>query len=518
MDYFETLKQRLSGLQHAVIVCDKSVSLNLCSQISMQYPNLWIDWVWQDLPCDTNNHICIKLQNPRGISNYHLNEKQQLWLFSGRLNTLPEHFFGQKIINLSNEKLSEQIISTNQNTSLRPWFSLPERIDVENVIVIGAGIAGASTAYALARRGIKVQVISDTPPATAASGNKQGLLYAKISAYDTMQTRLLLQSYIYTRNLLDELLEKDYWSDCGVLHLDDGEAEEKRNRQLSCQVNNLYRYINADEATNLAGIPLNKGGLYWQYGAWIHPVALVKKLLSHPNIQVTDNIRITSLSHQDNWQLIDTNKKAYRASHVVLCCGADRILTNDCGLNMQVIRGQTDCALATNFSGRLKIALSGKSYISPAWRGTHCFGATFIPNDDNNEIRSQDSDTNLHNLSLLHKQLRDELTIPADYTHAAVRVDAYDHLPVVGSVGDAKLMRKIYSHLAFDKKYPYTQACPYLQGLYINSAHGTRGLCTAPLCGEAVAAQILGLPHPFDNALRQALSPNRLIVHDLVHQ
>ena len=128
MDYFKTLQQRLNGLQRAIIVCDKKVSINLCSQIATQYPNLWIDWVWQDLPNDANNHILSKLQNPRGISIYHLQEKQQLWLFSGRLNTLPEHFFGQKIINLSNNKLSEQIIADNSNSKTRPWFSLPEKV------------------------------------------------------------------------------------------------------------------------------------------------------------------------------------------------------------------------------------------------------------------------------------------------------------------------------------------------------------------------------------------------------
>ncbi|MBJ1794542.1 hypothetical protein H8A08_09895, partial [Neisseria meningitidis] len=49
---------------------------------------------------------------------------------------------------------------------------------------------------------------------------------------------------------------------------------------------------------------------------------------------------------------------------------------------------------------------------------------------------------------------------------------------------------------------------------YVNTAHGTRGLATAPICAAAVAAEILGLPHPSQNACGSRLvfrSKNRYV-------
>ena len=104
----------------------------------------------------------------------------------------------------------------------KPWFTPPtSRTAPERALVIGAGIAGAATARALAEHGLPVTVLEAAAPALAASGNRQGLLYAKISAHPTEQTELLLCGYGHSRRLLQRLLpEADCWGGDGVLHLD----------------------------------------------------------------------------------------------------------------------------------------------------------------------------------------------------------------------------------------------------------------------------------------------------------
>ncbi|WP_254000347.1 FAD-dependent oxidoreductase, partial [Kingella kingae] len=72
-----------------------------------------------------------------------------------------------------------------------------------HILIIGAGIAGATTAYECAIRGAKVTVLeAQSQVAQAGSGNRQGLLYAKISPHATEQTELLLSGYGYTRYVL----------------------------------------------------------------------------------------------------------------------------------------------------------------------------------------------------------------------------------------------------------------------------------------------------------------------------
>ena len=175
-----------------------------------------------------------------------------------------------------------------------------------------------------------------------------------------MQSRLLLQSYGYSRQLLELYLDKQFWQSCGVVHLDFNEQEKKRNQLLVQQKCGLYDYLTPDELSQKAGIDFNIGGLFWQNGAWIHPPALVKQLLNHQNISVFEHNKIVDFNYKNKeWQLFNAQGKTFNVDSVVLCTGANKDLINKLGLTIFQIRGQTDNATATEFSGSLNIALSG---------------------------------------------------------------------------------------------------------------------------------------------------------------
>lgn len=420
-----------------------------------------------------------------------------------------------------------------QPDQAKPWQIAPPPVPVERVLIIGGGIAGASTAYALARRGIEVLILEQAEqPARAGSGNRQGLLYAKISAHPTLQTRLLLGSYGYSRRLLAHALPgSPDWQPCGVLHLNHNSSEQRRNRQLAGQSANrhLYRAADAAEAAQLAGIPLSsqngsgQDGLFWPQGAWLHPPAFAAALLSHPNIRLLTQHRITGLlRHADHWQLsADTpqGEQTFSGSHIVFCCGANElagILPE--ALPLQFIRGQTSLAEAGEFSRRLRCALSADGYISPVYREQHCFGASFVPNSRSSALLPAEDDANHSKLAQLSPELAAALP-HYQSGHAAVRADCYDHLPAVGALGDWAAMRVQYAKLAHDKNYRLPDLpCLYLPGLFANTGHGSRGLATAPLCGELLAAQMLGQPLPAEPEVAAALAPNRLLIRQIIHR
>ena len=220
-----------------------------------------------------------------------------------------------------------------------------------------------------------------------------------------------------------------------------------------------------------------------------------------------------------HWRL-DTPQHTLSADHIVYCAGAASPQQPPlAALPWQLIRGQTNLAAATAYTGRLKTALSAASYISPAWEGLHCYGASFVPHDACGDWRDSEAEHNRQELARLHPQLAAELTAaPTVNGHAAVRCDGPDHLPIVGPVADYAAMRGVYAKLAHDKNYPLSDSCPYLPNVWVNSAHGSRGLATAPWCAESIAARILGLPDPLSRRLREALHPNRHIVRALVRQ
>ncbi|MBR7002857.1 MAG: FAD-dependent 5-carboxymethylaminomethyl-2-thiouridine(34) oxidoreductase MnmC [Neisseriaceae bacterium] len=535
MEFIQRIHNELTNKNYLAIWIDFIPSDLLLSDIKTHYPNVWIDWVCVHNGDFSEYPLLNNIRNPRGLSYFPISDKHRLWLFSGSLNELGEYWGGRKLLYLAQNHSPDLLPYIQQkpngiseicvpvdNQALKEWVRQPEKIHIpKTVAIIGGGIAAAATAFACASRGLQVIVLEKDTVASQGSGNRQGLLYAKISPHNTMQSRLLLQSYGFSRQLLELYLDKQFWQSCGVVHLDFNEQEKKRNQLLAQQKCGLYHYLSAQELSQIAGIPLNCGGLFWQNGAWIHPPQLVKQLLHHKNITVFEHTELIDFYFTDNqWQLFTNTQKNYCVDSLVLCTGANKTLMAKLGLTIFQIRGQTDNATATEFSGSLNIALSGQSYISPAWHNAHCFGATFSPNNADTHISPQDSSENRQNLIKLHTQLGEELSIQqALPPHCAIRADAYDHLPLVGRVGNYLKIQEIYAPLAKDKNYHFknTPPCPYLPNVFVNVAHSSRGLATAPLCGEAVACEMLGLPNPLGEMLRATLSPNRVIIRDLVH-
>jgi len=52
--------------------------------------------------------------------------------------------------------------------------------------------------------------------------------------------------------------------------------------------------------------------------------------------------------------------------------------------------------------------------------------------------------------------------------------------------------------------------------LYVNLGHGSRGLTSAPICAELVAAQINDEPWPMAKKLAHIVNPNRFLVKGLI--
>ena len=422
--------------------------------------------------------------------------------------------------------------------SVKPWFRRPQATTPpEHALVIGAGIAGAATARKLAEHGVRVTVLEAGKAAQGGSGNRQGLLYAKISPHDTEQTELLLAGYGYTRRLLQDLLpDSDAWGGDGVLHLNFDEAERKRNQALGLQQHHvhLYRSVSADEAAQIAGIDVFSDCLYWPQGVWLNPPAVVRALLNHPLIALHEDTPLSSAEYDGaNWTA-HTPCGSFSATHIIYCMGAHSPNATDANVSalpFRQIRGQTGVTAASGFSKRLRCALSGESYISPSWQGQHCYGATFVLNSNDDAWHLHEETANHAALQQLNPPLAQSLfeqNSPCSFSddpfakpqgHAALRCDSPDHLPVVGALGDIAAMQTAYAKLALDKNYRLDNVpCPYLPNAYINTAHGTRGLATAPVCAAAITADILGLPQPLSQRLRTALHPNRAVIRAIVRQ
>lgn len=113
-----------------------------------------------------------------------------------------------------------------------------------------------------------------------------------------------------------------------------------------------------------------------------------------------------------------------------------------------------------------------------------------------------------------HAQWAKEVDVSGKEARCGVRCATRDHLPMVGNVPDYDATLVEYASLA--EKKDEAVSAPVYDDLFMFAALGSRGLCSAPLCAEILAAQMSEEPIPMDASTLAALNPNRLWVRKLL--
>ena len=414
------------------------------------------------------------------------------------------------------------------SSQTKPWFARPaERHPERNALVIGAGLAGCATAASLARRGWQVSVLErHGAAAQEASGNPQGVLYLKLSAHGTALSRLIVDGFGYTRRLLERLHKGLDWDDCGVLQLAFDEREAGRQAKLAAAFpSTLLTPLDRVQAERQAGIALASGGLFYPDAGWVHPPALCAQLLDHPRIRLHCHQEALSLKRIDGqWQALSGDQLLAEAPVVVICSAADTVrFEQTAHLPLKRIRGQISRLPASQRSAALSTVVCAEGYVAPARQGEHTLGASFNFDSDDLTPSSAEHASNLNLLREISSDLAERLEAdkldPATLQgRAAFRCTSPDYLPIIGPLADAEQFAQAYAVLARDARQVPPIPCPWQRGLYINSGHGSRGLITAPLSGELIAAWLEGEPLPVPSDVAEGCHPNRFMLRQLIRK
>ncbi|BBJ22805.1 bifunctional tRNA (5-methylaminomethyl-2-thiouridine)(34)-methyltransferase MnmD/FAD-dependent 5-carboxymethylaminomethyl-2-thiouridine(34) oxidoreductase MnmC [Candidatus Nitrotoga sp. AM1P] len=372
--------------------------------------------------------------------------------------------------------------------------SPPVRAKVTKAIVIGGGVAGCAVASALAMRGVSVTLIESAPElAAAASGNPRGILHIRLSAgIDSLQ-RFLVASYGHALALLDEKLPIDgiVRAECGELQLAFSAREAKRIDRLAALdwPSHILRRVDAAEASRLAGIELAHGGLWFPAGGWLVPSQMCAALAASPAIVQRTGCHVESLAPvESGWRVVGKDERQQpwfdEAQVVVVCTGYQvKSFAPLSHISLTPVRGQITLLPATPHSENLRTIVSANGYLAPSSGELHVLGATHDFNDEAVDLRASDHLENLSTLAEISPALTklmniDSLDVERLNGRASVRASVPGAMPLVGEL---------------------------LPGLYTSLGHGTRGLITAGLSGELIAAmacrQLSPLPLPLVNAL-----------------
>lgn len=445
-------------------------------------------------------------------------------------NCYGEHLRGKAC----NEKDRHQQIFTSASREEHRGSKIPAT--KRRVIIIGGGLAGCHTARAMAERNWQVTLVERQPQlASEASGNPQGVLYAKLSPKQEPQAVFNLASLQFALRHYRQFWNKKQGDglliaqDCGVLQLAHKEAEARLHNLLRpgfAAAGDLVRFVDAQQASDIAGITLHHQGIYFPTAGWISPRLLCEELVNHPAIDIQCNTEVLSLRREgEQWQIIDCENNLFLSAPVVVIATANdaKQFEQSAHLPIKAIRGQITYLPATPASEKLKTVVCGEGYIGPALTAqnqkVHFTGATFNLLDESPQLRAADHQTNLDNLQQHTPELA-ECFGATDATQldgrVAFRCTTPDYLPLVGPLPNVAEFVRDFAPLRKNARLGIPCAGSYLEGLYINIGHGSRGLAYTPLCAELLAAQINHEVLPVSRELANTLNPARFIIRDLV--
>lgn len=381
-------------------------------------------------------------------------------------------------------------------------------LGAEGAVIIGAGLAGAAVAQALARQGVRSTVLDRHPlPAQEASGNAAGLYHGIVHRLDGTHSRWLRAAALWA--------QRSYapWVADGRV---DGQTTGLLRGEQALPLAAMRKLI-ADQALPLDWVqalgPARAGrrsgtawtGPAWLYpsGGWIAPGQWVQHALQHPLIGWRGGVAVHRLQATgEGWRLFDAaGVELARAGVVVLANAADavRLLGTQPG-RWHRSRGQV--SLWPNPSISLPMPLADGSYALSLGDGRCLFGSTRHVSDDDPAVRQADHDDNCAALRRLTG-----IDIPADTAlegRVAWRLQTADRLPWVGPIP---------THQVSDSgRHDQPRLFERQPGLYILAGLGSRGITHAPLAGELLASWITGAPMPAPASLIDALDVARFAV------
>jgi tRNA 5-methylaminomethyl-2-thiouridine biosynthesis bifunctional protein len=396
-----------------------------------------------------------------------------------------------------------------------------------NVTIIGGGLAAANTAYALAKRGFNIRIIcKDNALAKGASGNHSGGFYPLIHAQHDTVSEIYSHSYLYARGLYDELTAGgfEYAHDwCGTVQV---AYNEKTLQRLNKVANNpifpneLVHQISPERAAEIAGIEIPYPALFYPLAGWINPpslvTALIKAAKSLTEVEIVLEQPICELKASNHGWLLHGLSQQFDADIVVLANGnhVDKY-EQTADLPFSPVRGQVSLVGKDSTLANLKTVLCHKGYATPIWNDIQCIGSSFVKQTDTTDYSTEEQQGNLATLQSCFPKQQWAQTLDIGNTgRAGVRCTSPDHLPIVGAVPNISVQREQYNELYKNKDSAVT-ASNY-SDLYLLSALGSRGLCSAPLMAEILACQLNNEVMPLSDTLLAALNPNRFLIRNLI--
>ena len=219
--------------------------------------------------------------------------------------------------NLKKKKCLRGVLSSDTKKS---QYATRKKLQkkVDDVVIIGGGIAGLSCAYAFRDAGARVTIIDNHAP-NAASKIPTAQVTRGIPDLQQPLGALRFLAFDRAKRFYQEHMGESILSE-GSLHVLDG----FRARQAHERSGNILwhkagaRILNSDLASSLAGISIANTALYWRDSLHLDVASLFKHFASFPMIDQ----HVTAIKQASNhWKIFSDDELLLEAPHVIFASG-----------------------------------------------------------------------------------------------------------------------------------------------------------------------------------------------------
>jgi tRNA 5-methylaminomethyl-2-thiouridine biosynthesis bifunctional protein len=340
-----------------------------------------------------------------------------------------------------------------------------------DTIIIGAGIAGASTAYALIQKGQKVLLLDKRGIASGGSGAAGAFVSPKIGKGSPLQT-LTNQAFSFAKDFYLSTCPSQFHQ-TGVIRIPKDETDAQKFAEYAPF--NVNRYENyTSQQLQAEGIGVTFESFYFPEAGVCDAKEVCEVLLSDIAVMKQE---VKEIIQKDGLWCVGE----YSAKNLILATGYESDLAD---LRYMGIKGTW--GTRGDFSSKLPLEVSMHQSISVGSNidGIIKLGAT-------HEKGVKEAAPCKEEQALLLKEKASSLIDTSDLelkeVFCGMRSGSKDYFPLVGKVIDVPFMLKNYPAIMRGSK----PEMKYIDHLYVSNGLGGRGFVFAPLMAKILAECIV---------------------------
>ncbi|WP_170018523.1 bifunctional tRNA (5-methylaminomethyl-2-thiouridine)(34)-methyltransferase MnmD/FAD-dependent 5-carboxymethylaminomethyl-2-thiouridine(34) oxidoreductase MnmC [Campylobacter sp. RM16190] len=412
----------------------------------------------------------------------------------------------QKGFSKKREMISATLETASRNVK-NPWFS---RFDIQssdktpkNALIIGGGVAGCVSAYKLAQLGVKVTIAEKCEDiATNGSGNHCGILMPLITKPEVELGRMHMNAFLQAVRFYKKTMSK---TECEFRGCIDYAHDEKLLARLE-------EWLKFDDENGVFDINLNSApypSAFIKEGAKARPRKMCKTASKCADILLGYEFESYEVLPDGKISAKFKNGKAIISDMLFLALGSDSMeFFSNFDMQLSSVRGQVT---HIKESVKTNLAFSAKGYVCPEVDGVQVVGATYDRNLKLDESRSSDDEKNLADIGEFLQGKKPKIL----GSKVGYRSYSGDRFPIIGRLYDEEFYKDSYKALLWTKNKSENLSAKYIPNVYINTAHGSRGLCTAVLGAELICDLVFDRPLCIEKSLFDALHPARFLIRKL---